>query len=271
MRLPKLEKIMDVSRLHGAGSFLAKPLPQKSIDVSIVTKNLYLRPINETDIGAYQRLCCSEKLVDQKIQTWIQHWRDGDPFSSLAVLKNNELIGHITLDHSGTPGEAELSFNFFQHVWNQGLDAEAMSAVLEHYAYKLMERKIELDTQPFSITYCKVDVNDVAKNKIMHQFMQTLGQRSSDTGTKNLYGRLFVSPESFWLIEMICKIVSKLLGRQSFAKPGISIKWVDRQVKATPENYNKITPDEVAPEITPKNQEDWSTYYARLSANDLFA
>jgi RimJ/RimL family protein N-acetyltransferase len=130
---------------------------KKPLKVEIETDRFYMRSTEDADKGFYRRLFGDVNVmtrfsdgkprrdlsVDARVDGWIQRWRNGDPFSGLAIFekRKNEFIGHIVLGYGSKLGEAELVYLTMPSYWQEDCEEEIVKATVEDYAKALSSRK----------------------------------------------------------------------------------------------------------------------------------
>lgn len=136
------------------------------LSVTIDTGRLHLRSVKPStkDSGLYE-LLFGDAVVMSKYGTgrtepreevvrildiWIKRWNQNDPYSGLAVLKNDEdaFLGNIALGQGDLPGEAILSYLFHNSHWGKGYGSEAATAVVREYAPATVEEGYTLKGKP---------------------------------------------------------------------------------------------------------------------------
>lgn len=124
----------------------------ETLKVTIDTERLHLESatLSERCYNPFVRLFGDEKVIEKfatgktktekevldRIATWVGRWQKKDPYSGMAVFKNDtdELLGHVVLGHGDAPGQSELAGLGFSNHWNQGFGKEASAAVVKDYA-----------------------------------------------------------------------------------------------------------------------------------------
>ena len=121
--------------------------------VTIDTDRLHIRSVepSEKDYNSYGALfgntAVMEKYATGQTKTpeeiririndlWVKRWREKDPYSGLAVCKNDtdEFVAHVVLGHGDVPGQSELAYLFMKNHWGKGLGSEAVTALVKQYA-----------------------------------------------------------------------------------------------------------------------------------------
>ncbi len=140
-----------------------------SLHVSIATERLYMESVAPDYLNDYSNLFGNTEIMAKfadgklwaaaktktRVDTWITRWHENDPFSSLAVFKNDndKFIGHVVLGHGDVPGQSELAYVFDKSIWGKGFGKEAVSTVVKEYAPELVQHGYQVDGKPFlSIT-----------------------------------------------------------------------------------------------------------------------
>ena len=186
------------------------PTPESPTSVTIETPRLRIRSVTSAEQGDYESLFGNRIVmetyatgetkdaayVQKRIATWIERWKTGDPFSGLAVFKKDtgEFMGHIILGHGDLPGQAELAFLFLPKFWNQGYGKEAVAAILEKYAPELVRLGYQVDGAAFHEVSSTSRVNNIASNRILRRFMQSVGQEEKYGALRNIYKREVEQP-----------------------------------------------------------------------------
>ncbi len=137
--------------------------------------------------------------VEKRLQGWVTRWADGDPFSGLAIFDKNsgDFIGHIVLGHGDDPGQSETAILLKPTFWNNGYGREAVSAILEHYAPKLVEMGCMVDGAPFREIVATAKADAVASNRIFSSYMKLAGQEEKYGSLRNKYSKEIQAAPAF--------------------------------------------------------------------------
>lgn len=125
----------------------------EALTVTIDTDRLHIRSVeaSEKDYSSYAALFGDKEVMEKfatgetKTQTemqdrinrvWVHRWHAKDPYSGLAVFKNDtdEFVGHVSIGHGDAPGQSELAYLFMKNHWNNRYGTEAVTAVVKEYA-----------------------------------------------------------------------------------------------------------------------------------------
>jgi RimJ/RimL family protein N-acetyltransferase len=136
----------------------------EGLRVTINTERLYMRSVEatESEYDRYADLFGSEDVMGkfatgqtktrEEMRTriegvWVERWRKRDPYSGLAVFKNDtdDFLGHVVLGHSDAPGKSELAYLFGKEYWNKRYGSEAVAAIVKEYAPATVEKGYLLD------------------------------------------------------------------------------------------------------------------------------
>jgi RimJ/RimL family protein N-acetyltransferase len=136
----------------------------EGLSVTIDTNHLHIRSVQatETEYDRYAllygdkdvmaKLGTGQTKTREEIQTrindsWVKHWRENDPYSGLAIFKNDsdDFIGHVVLGHGDAPGESEVSYLFHRAHWRKGYGSEAVTAMVKEYAPATVTEGYTLD------------------------------------------------------------------------------------------------------------------------------
>lgn len=128
--------------------------------VTIKTERLTMESASHSHLGNYKKLFTtpenmlkvidgnpwSESKVVEKHTHWVVQWDNNNPFSSLAIIKNDtdEFIGHVLLDEGDAPGFAELGYVIDKKFWGQKYGKEAVPVIVQEYAPELVKRNYKL-------------------------------------------------------------------------------------------------------------------------------
>lgn len=131
----------------------------KSLQVRLETRDLELRSVREEDKLHYSALYSHPETmrmfvdneefiakngvekwqerqmtnVAKRIDTWIQRWKDGIPFSAFAIYHNGEFVGHIVAGMGDKGGESEIAYIIHKRHWNQGFATQAVEMVVQKW------------------------------------------------------------------------------------------------------------------------------------------
>jgi RimJ/RimL family protein N-acetyltransferase len=164
-----------------------------ALSVSITTERLYLQSATSEDISQYGAVLrdaetmvkfgdgnpWDDAKVNLRLGLWADRWKKNDPFSSLAVFKNddNQFIGHVDLGHGDEPGQSEMAYVFAKPLWGNGYGKEAVTAVVREYAPELVTRNYNLEGKPFtSIIATARNDNEASVKIIAHTGMKSISQ-----------------------------------------------------------------------------------------------
>lgn len=125
------------------------------LNVSIKTERLVMESTIPNHLCNYKKLFMdsenmlkvmdgnpwSEDKIGEQHKQWVAKWNNDNPFSSLAILKNDtdEFLGHVLLDESEWPGVAQLAYVLDKKFWGQKYGKEAIPVVVQEYAPVLKE------------------------------------------------------------------------------------------------------------------------------------
>jgi RimJ/RimL family protein N-acetyltransferase len=156
----------------------------EGLSVEIMTPRLHIRSVVFEDNGDYRQLFSNQKVVekyghgdaatysaavDSRINGWHQRWQQGDPFNGLAVFEKNSgaFIGHIVLGRSGEKGVSELAYLFHEQFWGKGIGTEAVSAIINHYAVKLISDQYKMDGKEITKIVATTRIDHLPSQKIL--------------------------------------------------------------------------------------------------------
>jgi RimJ/RimL family protein N-acetyltransferase len=173
----------------------------RALDVRIQTPRLTLRSAQTSDFDAYCSLYCNEETmtyyvrgtpktpewVTSRLSCWVQRWIDGDPFSALAIFKEEEFIGHIVMGYGDRPGQSEIAFVILPEYWMRGYGTEAVEAVLKHYAPEIARRQVKVNGAPLEVVEATTKPDNIAANKILMRYMSCDRQEYRYDGIRNVY------------------------------------------------------------------------------------
>lgn len=139
---------------------------QDSLTVTIDTDRLHIRSVknSESDCMAYASLFgdptvmvkyatgqpVTKEGIENRINNWFKRWQQDDPYSGLAVFKNDtdEFLGHVVIGHTGTAGQSELAYLLMKRHWGKKFATEAVTAVVKEYAPATVKEGYTLDGKP---------------------------------------------------------------------------------------------------------------------------
>ena len=203
-------------------------LNDETLTATISTERLYMRSVNDSEIDrrSYTQLFgnvdvmrlygdgktrTSEQIAGRIKDEWAALWEKRDPYSALAVFKNDDekFIGNIMLQHvvAGTeqirtinwaertpamvdrakriePGQAELAYCFMPLNWRQGFGKEAATAVVTEYAPATVKEGYIAGDKPLDTIVATARIDNPGSVKIL----QTLGMQL--VKTEETYGAL---------------------------------------------------------------------------------
>lgn len=155
---------------------------------SIDTERLHIRSVTPDDLDSYVKLYGDPDVmksfadgktktkaeVEPRLALWCSRWKEGDPFSALAVETRDkaEFIGHIILGHGENPGESEMAYLFVKDAWGRKFGTEAVQAVTTDYVDAIRSRefllnRFHLDRKPLTTLCATARVDNVASNRIL--------------------------------------------------------------------------------------------------------
>ena len=175
----------------------------RALTVRIDTERLWLRSVQATeeDYGDYVSLYGDPEVmskfatgdtkprasVEARINdTWARRWRENDPYSSLAVFKNDsdEFLGHVVIGHGDAPGESELAYLFMKKHWGNGFGTEAVTAVVKEYAPATVKEGYTLEGKALEVIMATARPDNPYSVKILEK----LGM--DKTGEEEKHGAL---------------------------------------------------------------------------------
>lgn len=131
------------------------PNPKNNLSVTIDTDNLHMRSVTNEDLPKYVELVMKPDVIGTtrieetatRIREWVDRWSKNNPFSGFAIFKKDadEFVGHIDLEYSDHPGEAELAVLGDQTFWSEGYASEAVTAIVRVYAPATVKERYLLD------------------------------------------------------------------------------------------------------------------------------
>ena len=155
------------------------------LSVTIDTPNLHFRSVKMSDLDDYMALHADQEVMDkygdgttktrenvvQLISTWIQRWKEKNPYSGLAIFEREggEFVGHGILGHGDKAGESEAVIVIRKKFWNKGYASEAMLAALRHYVPKLLKKGYLVGGQPLQIIRATARLDNVASCRLMER------------------------------------------------------------------------------------------------------
>lgn len=192
--------------MHRKSSNISFELDDQSheLSVSLTTERLHLESAKPNYQDQYFNVLSSAETmvkfgdgnpwdqtkVNARLTIWTDRWKKNDPFSSLAVFRNDDdqFIGHVVLGHGDEPGQSEMAYAFAKPVWGNGYGKEAVSAVVKEYAPELVSRGYEVDGKPFtSITATARIDNDASVKILKNAGMKIIGESKMYGHNRNTF------------------------------------------------------------------------------------
>lgn len=166
------------------------------LTVTIDTKRLHIRSVeaSEEDINNYGQLFGDQDVMGKYAtgetktkeaiavrikDSWAKRWAQNDPYSGLAVFKNNsnEFIGHVVIGHGDDPGQSELAYLFKKNYWNQGFGTEAVNSVVKEFAPATIKEGYFLEGKTLEKITATARPDNPASVKILEKLgMQKIGE-----------------------------------------------------------------------------------------------
>ncbi len=181
------------------------------LSVTIDTERLHIRSVESTphDHTSYAALFGDRDVMrtfadgttrtKEQIKTsidtrWAKRWKENDPYSALAVFKNDtdEFAGHVVLGHGDNPGESEIAYLFMKNCWKQGFGTEAVTSVVREYAPATVAKGYTLGGEPLTKIVATARTDNTGSCKILEK----VGMRQ--TGIEEKFG----SERCFYAIEL---------------------------------------------------------------------
>lgn len=170
---------------------------QHALSVAIDTDRLSMRSVHSEDLDSYAALFgdqdVMEKFGDGKPKSkqdiemrindvWLKRWERNDPFSPLAVYKNDtdEFLGHVVLGHGDEAGQSELAYLFMKSHWGKGYGTEAVGAVVLEYAPAITQQGYRLEGEFLK----KITVTARTDNPASFKILENLGMTRIKTEEK---------------------------------------------------------------------------------------
>lgn len=183
----------------------------EALTVTIDTARLHIRSVeaSEKDYSSYAALFgdkavmekfatgetkTKEQMQDRIDRIWRQRWHANDPYSALAIFKNDtdEFIGHVAIGHGDAPGQSELAYLFMQNHWDHRYGTEAVTAVVKKYAPATVQKGYKLEGK----TLEKITATARHDNPFSARILERLGMHK--TGEEDKHGSL----RYFYFIEL---------------------------------------------------------------------
>ena len=128
----------------------------------------------------------STDFILEVLQTYNKEWRQGYPLSGFSVFNDkDEFIGNVTVEktedsESRGGGESlELYYIFKPEFWGKGYATEAISAVVNFYIPKVLEKNLKFDNQPIKELFATVRLDNIYSKKILDNIGFTTGSIAS--------------------------------------------------------------------------------------------
>ncbi len=175
---------------------------EKGLTVTIDTERLHIRSVEAKEedytcfaalFGDKEVMCkfatgatrTKEEITDRIKDPWVKRWNGNDPYSALAVFKqdSDDFVGTVVLSHD-KPGVSELAYLVMQACWNRGFGKEAVTPIVREYAPATVEEGYLLDGKPLQ----KVIATARPDNPYSCKILAGLGMQF--TGEEEKYGAL---------------------------------------------------------------------------------
>lgn len=140
---------------------------QNALAVTIDTERLHIKSVEptESNYNNYAALFGDQEVMEKfatgqtktkdEMRTrineiWARRWRERDPYSGLAVFKNDtdDFLGHVVLGHGDAAGESELAYLFNRSYWKKGYGTEVVTAIVKEYAPATLQEGYTLEGRP---------------------------------------------------------------------------------------------------------------------------
>jgi [ribosomal protein S5]-alanine N-acetyltransferase len=169
---------------------------QNALTVTIDTESLHIESVeaSEESYRSYAALFGDPEVMktfatgqtktraemEERIKdVWVKRWHANDPYSGLAVFKNDEdgFIGHVVLGHGDAEGQAELAYLFKKSHWNRGFATEAATAVVQDFAPATVAQGYKLDGKTLEKIKATARPDNVASVRILEKLnMHKIGE-----------------------------------------------------------------------------------------------
>ncbi len=159
-----------------------------ALNVTIDTERLHIRSVSssEEDIDSYASLFGDQEVmssfatgqtktredIETRIKdTWAMRWQQNDPYSGLAVFKNDtdDFLGHVAIGHGDAPGQSELGYLFMKSHWGKGFGTEAVTAVVKEYAPATIEEGYKIDGKVLETITATARLDNLGSIKILEK------------------------------------------------------------------------------------------------------
>lgn len=117
----------------------------------------------------------SQEETNTYVTTWIERWKSGNPFGSLAIhhKEDDKIVGHVVLGPGGSesrvPSQAVLGYQIAKQHQGRGFASEAVVPVVQQYGYELAKKKYHVNGQPFKTLVATVHPDNPASEKIIQK------------------------------------------------------------------------------------------------------
>lgn len=149
------------------------------LSAEMQTDNLFLRSVKREDLDNYVRLYTDidtvrdyadygkryqeegpelwkqkqTENIAKRIDTLVNRWENGVPFSAFAIFKGSEakedqFIGHVVAGFGENPGESEAALVIKKEEWNKGYGTEVVKA-MRAYLSVIRDLGYEIKDEPF--------------------------------------------------------------------------------------------------------------------------
>ena len=150
---------------------------EQGLHVTITTDRLHICSVTEQDVDNYDRYLFGDSTVmrtygtgevkdreysEKRISGWAKRWRQGNPFSGLAIWlkprkpqhdddkpeeeqdENMEFLGHVVLGGGDEPNSSEIAYLIRADRWRKGYATEAVGAAVLYFAREMALAKYKL-------------------------------------------------------------------------------------------------------------------------------
>ena len=205
---------------------------EKGSPITIETKDLYLRSVQESDLGFFQNLYTdpvtmrlfadNEKRLENlgeeawkaeqmksaagRVATFVKRWTvDRIPFSGFVIIKKDNLlpIGFIVAGFGENPGQLESATVITSTEQSKGYGTQARYALMHKYLPALIENHYRIygfpltaDGAPVTELVATTRLDNIASDRVMRKNgMEKVGENQNKYGQeRGVYRFAYVNP-----------------------------------------------------------------------------
>ena len=205
---------------------------EKGSPITIETKDLYLRSVQESDLDFFQNVYTDfatmklytdnekrfetsgeevwkaeqAKAAAGRVETFVKRWTvDRIPFSGFVISKKDDLlpIGFIVAGFGDKPGQLETAFVIQENEQRKGYGTQAVEAVVQKYIpalianhHKIHGTLLVADGAPVTEIVATARSDNTASNRVMEKTgMTKVGENPNKWGqVRGIYSYTYENP-----------------------------------------------------------------------------